>query len=570
MSCPFVIMDTMRSPSFPLPGADDSESTSNDDEVANTIELPPSAAVNIALGSNHDIVTGLDELIDNSLDAEARSVVIVFHVEHFRLQRISIHDDGIGMSRDTLTRVLRLGGHEAYSHTRNIGRYGIGMKEGSFANARRTTVVSRVRGQEQNGVRLRRDSFTADVLTERTVSQLWNLRAELQTLHHGTSIIWDDLVENYQGKDQQEGRKLFSNLLEKLRKHIGIRYHRRLQSGEVTIQFRSQWDDLSPAPTPAPRPIDPFDYMHSGRKGYPRTLTLDGVPDAPAITAHIWTNRSAKVEYKLTSNDPMGHQGFYVYDADRMITCGDWCGYQTPKKELKLLRIEISDPRVLNDYLTISPQKGSVRLEESFRQFISRLRDPEDPSVDFDQVLSDATETLKDANRRSSKADLLAVPGLGLAGAIKDVIWENDRLKDNDPLKIVWGQVESGDFLEVHRQTGSSNKNPKLVLNQDYRPLFASSKDDIDDAPLVKALVYLLFGDIATKKSGAKAQANENLWIDILNAAAEETQQRQEIRADAASTGSSATPTRPEGRPRRNPMSRRFGAYVRPQNYDNS
>ena len=96
-------------------------------DIESTVNLPPLASINHALGANHGLETGIDELIDNAIDAGASRIAIVFHTGDTRLERIAIHDDGSGMDPKKMEGVLRLGGHAAHSE-KNIGRYGMGLK----------------------------------------------------------------------------------------------------------------------------------------------------------------------------------------------------------------------------------------------------------------------------------------------------------------------------------------------------------------------------------------------------------------------------------------------------------
>ena len=381
-------------------------------EIEKTIQLPPSEMIQHALGANHDIRSGLDELIDNAIDAQAENIRIVFHVDGFRVVQVAVHDDGVGMDAAKMERVLRLGGHEA-SSANNIGIYGMGLKEGSYANADTVTVVSRVKGQFTSGIQLEKESFAAGLLNQKSLTSIWNLRNGLLGLKHGTSIIWTNLVEIYQGDDETEGFAFLSTTIEKIRKHLGIRYHRFLDSERVNIKIFTIYDDFNPVLNPAIEPINPCGYRKSGDKEYPKHLTVDGKSSGLGVTAHIWTNKSKTDQFLLEGKDELGHQGFYVYVADRLITQGGWSGFQEPRKDLKLLRVVIDDHRVVKKYITVSPQKGSVRLTEDFHRFVDSLRTTDASKSTFEDVCDDALETLRFSNRRSGKATPIAEGGRG-------------------------------------------------------------------------------------------------------------------------------------------------------------
>lgn len=489
-------------------------------EFARTLHLAPSESIQHALGANHDICSGIDELVDNSIDAEANNISIVLHVDDNKLTQLAVHDDGVGMDAAKMERVLRLGGHEAHSQ-KTIGIYGMGLKEGSYANANTVTVLSRVKGQFPEGIQLHKESFTAGVLQEKALTQVWNLRDRLVDLKRGTSILWNDLHGVYEGNEETEANAFLSRTTEKLRRHLGIRYHRFLEDARINIKIFLLYDGNFPVPTPDIRPINPCGYRKSGDKHYPLNLREHGQQDSLGITAHIWTNRSKTDEFQLEGKDALGHQGFYVYIANRLITQGSWCGLQESRKNYKLLRVVIDDPRVIEKYITISPQKGSVRLGEGFHRFIASLRDPENPQKTFDDVCDDAVAVLRESNKKSGNPNPLAEGGRGLAPAIREAIESDAILKSSDPVDVIWADLADDDFVKV-----DSVRNT-IKINRKYRTMLNPGKGRLNDAPLVKTLLYLLFNDIATSKRTGKARANAELWSDLLAIAAEE-QLRQE------------------------------------------
>ncbi|WP_312713963.1 ATP-binding protein [Corynebacterium flavescens] len=489
-------------------------------EITPTIErlvhLAPKAAIHKALGANHDLRTGLDELIDNSIDAGAKVIAVVFHIVGLRLVQISVHDDGSGMTQQTLEDVLSLGGHIAHTK-KNIGRYGMGLKEGSFANADLSTIVSRPRGQRTSGIRLSKESFEAGILDEASANRVWNLRAGLVELKSGTSIVWNKMNNVYRGGDDMEARKFLDTAIESTRKHVGIRYHRFLAEDRLSVNLYSQFDEGSPRKTGGVRAIDPFAYRRTGNRAYPQALNVGGDPSAPGIVAHIWPNRSKIDQFNLEGKDELGHQGFYIYDADRLITQGGWSGYRSPNKHWKLLRIVIDEPRVIDKYVTVSPQKGSVRLSEDFDHFIRSLRAPGDPDKGFAQVLDDAKQTLSDSNKKSGAANPLAETGKGISRRVQEAVWASERLKATDPIDIEWGKLEDGKLIKLEPARNL------ILLNEDYREYLNRGNSDSNDAPLFKALIYLLFNDsLSSARWTAKAESNAELWISIVEAALQE------------------------------------------------
>lgn len=493
------------------------------EEILSTVSLPPLENLNRALGANHDLATGLDELIDNAIDAGADTIAIIFHSGDVLLEGISIHDNGSGMTLEKMETVLRLGGHQANSE-RNIGRYGMGLKEGSFANGAVTHILSKTAEGSPAGLRLSKESFEAGILSPSAFEERWAWREQIKlTVEHGTTVMWSELFNVYRGDSAKEAGEFLTRELERVRKHVGIRYHRFLSDGRVSIQFFTAYEGFVPTKAPAPTPTNPLGYRRSGQPSYPRLLTFMGVPDAPGVTAHIWPHRSQSDEFKLDSASTNGHQGFYVYDADRLITMGGWGRFRSDDKSLQLLRIEISDPRVIEEYVTISPQKGSVNFKEGFHDFMRELRDPDDSKVGLERVYADAVQVVKKANQRSGKAKQLAEAGKGIAPSIKRVIEREASLRSGEPINVVWFKVQGDNFVAIDPRKRT------IYINERYRPFLNEGKSSLNDAPLVKTLLYLLFNDhVSAGRSTRESQATVEMLTEVINAAAREMVTRLE------------------------------------------
>lgn len=488
-----------------------------------SVSLPPAEAIQHALGANHDLRSGIDELIDNAIDAQAREVAVVFHCQGFLVTQVSVHDDGCGMSEDRLQQVMRLGVHAGRGRP-SIGMYGMGLKEGSFANADTLTVVSRERGSFASALEVSKGSFTGRWLDVPAVTAIWNRRNQLVALAHGTTVLWDNLTFAYTGSDVAQAGVFLSQSLERVRRHVGIRYHRFLQSGSLTIRLLMTFDDQPPQPSAPVKAVDPCGYRKSGHPGYPLVLTVDGEPGAPGVVAHVWPGRSRLDNFILEDKHGNGHQGLYVYVANRLITQGGWFGLQAESKDDKLLRVVIDDERVIDDYITISPQKGSVRLEEGFHRFIRSLRSVGDETADrktFDEVRADAREAVRWSNRRTAAASTLPEAGSGLAPGVRQAVIDHAELTGRGPVSVMWGAVPEDDVFAIDH-----NEN-RIVLNEVYRDVLGSGTSVLHDSPVLKALIYLLAGEASTKKQTAKVNGQIGLWNEILIAAVEEEMQQR-------------------------------------------
>lgn len=93
--------------------------------------------------------TALDELIDNSIQAGATNVNVVFGYSSKndnKPNKIAIIDDGHGMDPDMLRVAMIWGGTHRENDRKGFGRYGYGLPSACISQGRRFSVISKVSG----------------------------------------------------------------------------------------------------------------------------------------------------------------------------------------------------------------------------------------------------------------------------------------------------------------------------------------------------------------------------------------------------------------------------------------
>ena len=101
--------------------------------------------------TDFDIQTAICEVIDNSLQAEAKNIrIAIRYPEGARRKKkrpaeIAFGDDGYGMDEDVLQYCLRLGYSGRYDDRKGIGRFGVGMTFAAISLCRKIEVYSRER-----------------------------------------------------------------------------------------------------------------------------------------------------------------------------------------------------------------------------------------------------------------------------------------------------------------------------------------------------------------------------------------------------------------------------------------
>lgn len=91
--------------------------------------------------------SAIAELVDNALQAEARSVSIRTRIitdgpSDENNVEVAVLDDGCGMNAEMLARALRFGGTDRFDDRAGLGRFGMGLPNSSVSQARRVDVYS--------------------------------------------------------------------------------------------------------------------------------------------------------------------------------------------------------------------------------------------------------------------------------------------------------------------------------------------------------------------------------------------------------------------------------------------
>ncbi len=113
-----------------------------DFETVGYRSVPPDPGVLRAIGLNHAFESAVADLVDNSIDANARNVLIRFVLHGGLVDRLLVVDDGAGMDESQIDGAMQLGRAKSES-LGALGHFGMGLKSASFSQASVLTVLSR-------------------------------------------------------------------------------------------------------------------------------------------------------------------------------------------------------------------------------------------------------------------------------------------------------------------------------------------------------------------------------------------------------------------------------------------
>lgn len=495
-------------------------------ETVRRVHVPPDPSIFKALGLNQSFEAAVADLIDNSLDAGASRVLVRFVLHNGRAAQLLIIDNGNGMNDAKIDAAMQLGRPKAKPSTSH-GFYGMGLKSASFGQASTLTVMSRQTRCSAQGRRMYREKatrdFDVDVLKSDAVEhRLQGLLHLVQSRTHGTVVQWDDVRDFPRSRDPAQTTAYIDKRMTELNRHLGMVYHRLLAAGgvEIILDAYDANDDVAGLPFSVD-PVNPFAYHRTGYPGYPKDLVAR-LPDTEVkLQCHIWPARSDAPEYRLYGKAVENFQGFYLYRKDRLLMAGGWGGVIQEHKSYKLARVAIDIDQHL-DIFKMSVEKAGVQLSQGLVHAIEQARS--ERGATFRQYLDAAAETFKKGNTWRPKRTKILPPGQGLDPDVKRAIKRSSLLLEGqEPVRIRWKSMRGDDFIRMDRKART------LWLNEKYRlAVLHSDPGNVNDAPLVKTLLFLLFEDLFRGQAmGPKDKENHEFWSEVLTAAAQAEEKYQ-------------------------------------------
>lgn len=325
----------------------------------------------------YSLETAIADIIDNSITANSKNIHVRFSWNNAK-PWLAIIDDGHGMDYDELISAMRFVSQNPLQQrdSKDLGRFGLGMKTASISQCRSLTVFSK-RNKTSNSAQWDLD-YLASLETNN-----WSLKTELPEkssllfklaesylgeLESGTIVFWDklDRLGGSNGKVSKESQ--FNEAVFNVRKHIELVFHRYLspKTGQRSLNIYFNENAL--------QAFDPFNSTKSAELREEEFLyENERILVQPYILPHH--NKLSKSEWRKYAGERgyLHEQGFYVYRNRRLIIYGTWFRL-IPKKELtKLLRVRVDIPNTLDHLWKIDIKKSHAFPPPGIRDGLKRI-----------------------------------------------------------------------------------------------------------------------------------------------------------------------------------------------------
>jgi hypothetical protein len=494
---------------------------SRDPAVKKTIQLKIGAGLTSAIGREHVIETAIADLIDNSVGHSASRINVRFQELKGRVTAIRIRDDGVGMDLEGLHEAMEMSPSKRKNKPHPLSMFGQGLKSSSMSQARVLGVFTSPSEGEFYGAKMIREDAGgkleyAELFARDAENGYRGFDDENTT---GTVIEWSSLENVSQSGKQAERQQWLSETISRVAEHLGLVFHRYLQSNRVRISIDVLAEETGrPGAPTIVKPIDPFGFDSSGHEDFPLRIER-AIPKLGTVSVEcfIIPPGSRSENARIMGRDRSDWQGLYVYWQDRLVHFADWAGLATAKKEYSLARVRVNLTDRLREVVTMNPAKKGVVLKPTFATAVSQGLDPSGLYT-FDTYLSAAREQLKSSNQRVARATPITRVGAGLPEEVTGSIERTLGWRDTQhTLNVGWGFLPQSQLFDVDFE------NRLIRLNSRHRVFLSATEENRhEDAPIVRTLLFLLL-ESYFKGGHLKQQTRDQIkgFQDILAAATE-------------------------------------------------
>lgn len=319
----------------------------------------------------------LADLIDNSIEAKAKNIDIIFW-EGSRESCIAIIDDGTGMNNDELNNAIKFKKNSFSNNDQvKLSKFGFGLKTASFAQCEILTIISKKKGQIAfKCVDSKLNEIETNLLNIYKKFGYFEKKFNERCSHNGTLILWEKLRDNITGKNSGDKRShaVFFEKGKKFAEHASTHFHNFMD--DVKIRFNNQeikkWN---PFDINIPG-IEVLDEEKVKLDNYYVTLQAFVFPkDDTYDNEEIYNNLAGPYGW-------FNSQGIYLYRENRLLTHGGWFGLRLngsnswqKENRYEKCRITMKYDYQLDGYFKPNVQKTTSEIPAVIRKQVAEYCD---------------------------------------------------------------------------------------------------------------------------------------------------------------------------------------------------
>jgi hypothetical protein len=473
--------------------------------MATTEQLDPNyGKLDAALRAiGYSLESAVADIVDNSIDAQAKNILVRIVIREDCRLDLAIRDDGKGMDERTLREAMRFGS-DVSTEIGRLGKFGLGLKLASLSQGRELKVITARHGQLAGRAWLDQgisQGFMSTIFSGKECSEvLAKYFPDKPRPEKFTAVIWSPLYRTRTTPESVD--EVAQKLGRGLETYLSIAFHRFLQGRPrkigISVDIFDSRENGAGIPV-ALSALDPFAYPQSGDREFPASFRIEGeYGNRVQVKAHIWPPNSDLPAYRLPGG-ANGRQGFYFFRNNRLIQGGGWNGVREIDPHLSLARLEIDLSPEIDIEMSLDVKKVEIHIPPALSAGI--LSASTANGVDFKKYLGVADKTYR--KRKLANNELPLIPTTGIPKRLSRFMQRELRLETTDKfrgLRIAWKRLEAAEFFQIDRE------NERLYVNRRFRRrLLHGTSSSSADAPVLKCLLFLALRDaLSSEREGTR------------------------------------------------------------------
>ena len=370
--------------------------------------------------------TAIADIVDNSIAAHASRIEIKFADQFDGSLVVTISDNGIGMSRETLKSAMQIGSSSSLANS-SLSVYGMGMKTASMSFSRKFSVVSRDSSGTASEASWDIDSQIENPWTieigDATTAHQRLLNEFLGEQQSGTVVIWEraDFKDAVLDHRKIRGRKpVVKNIQAEVQQYLSMVFHRFLNGdveGVRPVEILFNGTPLVPW-----CPYD-SDFLSDRWKvvtdHFSIEVEIDGnLVDVPySMTTYVINGKEeADSELVQRSNLNMRTQGIYPYRENRLLQSPDWLNVMLFHPDYNTMRVVLElDPRLDGVTRTDMKKSGLTLPPQMWEDIGQKIR------TYASHVKSNAKDRNRERRAKISTEELHKKSNTAIAAASSDI-----------------------------------------------------------------------------------------------------------------------------------------------------
>lgn len=353
------------------------QETSSDDII---LTPNPDGLIEGLRDTGYTFDNALADIIDNSIDANAKDIAIRIEMDNDGDVLISVADNGCGMTLDALKSAMTYGTRGEGRVSKRLGKFGLGLKTASTAFCRKLSVISRAGDGIAHKLTWDLDYVVANKkwIVQRSEPNAEEIASinQLSGNKSGTLVLWekvDRAIKSYEDPTGAPARKAIKKVADDFADHAAAVFQHFLEnasSGQPKVKMTingaavTPWDPfcskIAGTEVAADLKVDVVTSSGEKAKFTLKAVVLPRGEDIPNADER----HSAKIGAET--------QGFYVYREGRLIYSGGWMGMFSNEPHGSLLRAELTFNHELDTAFNVDIKKSKINLDVDLYDYIKK------------------------------------------------------------------------------------------------------------------------------------------------------------------------------------------------------